>query len=327
MRLGEVTRRRYTSPVPRNRTARAAVLGVTVRRPTAGKPSSRATAQTRRRLVVGGLVFVALVLVTLSFREGDDGPVTSAQNGAAAALRPFQVAADRIAEPFRDAYAWVDGLFDARSDAEALRAENETLRQQVVQGQLARRENGRLRELLQFRDGPRLPDGFEGLAAAVISRPAGAYAQAIVVAVGWNDGVRVDDPVVTADGLVGTVSRVGSRTAKVTLLTDDQSAVSAVDLVTDAAGIVRPGHGPRAPLRLDRVPKEAVVGVGDTLVTAGWESPRLASLYPKGIQIGRVTSVGRTDTDLYTQVQVEPFADLASLQAVLVLVPADRGAR
>jgi rod shape-determining protein MreC len=311
--------------VPRNRTARAAVLGVTVRRPSAGKPSSRATSATRRRLVVGALVLVALVLVTLSFREGNDGPVTSVQSGAAAAMRPFQVAADRIAEPFRDAYAWADSLFDARSDAERMREENETLRQQVVQGQLAQRENDRLRELLEFRDGPRLPDGFRGLAAGVISRPAGAYAQSIVVAAGWNDGVRVDDPVVTADGLVGTVSRVGTRTARVTLLTDDQSAVSAVDLVTDAAGIVRPGHGPRAPLRLDRVPKEAVVRVGDTVVTAGWESPRLASLYPKGIQIGRVTSVGRTDTDLYTQVQVEPFADLSSLQAVLVLVPGDRG--
>jgi rod shape-determining protein MreC len=313
--------------VPRNRTARAAVLGVTVRRPAAGRASSRTTAATRRRLVVGGLLLVALVLVTLSFRESDDGPVTSAQNGAAAVLRPFQVAADRIAEPFRDAYGWLDSLFDARSDAERLQAENELLRQQVVQGQLARSENARLRELLEYRDGPRLPDGFRGLAAGVISRPAGAYAQSIVVAAGWNDGVRVDDPVVTADGLVGTVSRVGSRTARVTLLTDDQSAVSAVDLVTDAAGIIRPGHGPRAPLRLDRVPKEAVVQVGDTVVTAGWQSPRLSSLYPKGIQIGRVTSVGRTDTDLYTQVQVEPFADLSSLQAVLVLVPADRGER
>jgi cell shape-determining protein MreC len=38
-----------------------------------------------------------------------------------------------------------------------------------------------------------------------------------------------------------------------------------------------------------------------------------------------VTSVGRADTDLFTQVQVEPFADLSSLEAVLVLVPSDRG--
>jgi rod shape-determining protein MreC len=65
--------------------------------------------------------------------------------------------------------------------------------------------------------------------------------------------------------------------------------------------------------------------VGDTVVTAGWRSRRFSSLYPPGILIGSVTSVGRADTDLFTQVQLEPFADLSSLEAVLVLVPSDRG--
>ena len=301
------------------------MLGVSVRRTAEGKPSSRTTAALRRRLVVGGLVLLSLVLVTLSFRDADDGPVANAQEGVATVLRPFQVAADRIAEPFRDAYGWVDGLFDARSDAERLRAENETLRQQVDQGRLAARENDRLRALLAYRSGPRFPSEYRGVATAVISRPTGAYAQAIVIAAGRNDGVRVDDPVVTQDGLVGKVSRVASRTAKVTLLNDDQSAASALDVQTGAFGIVRPGRGPRSPLRLDRVPKAADVRVDDTIVTSGWGSPPLSSLYPRGIRIGRVTSVGYTDTDLYTQVQVTPFADLASLQAVLVLIPRDRG--
>ena len=73
------------------------------------------------------------------------------------------------------------------------------------------------------------------------------------------------------------------------------------------------------------MPKEAVVRFGDTVVTSGWSSPRFSSLYPRGIRIGRVTSVGRTDTDLYTQVQVTPFADLGALEAVLVLIPETRG--
>jgi rod shape-determining protein MreC len=300
------------------------VLGVSVRRPTEGKPSTRTTAALRRRLVVGGLVLLSLVLVTVSFREDGDGPVGSAQEGAAAVLRPLQVATDRVAEPFRDAYGWVDSLFDARSDAARLEKENELLRQQIAERRLALRENARLRALLAYRNGPRFPEGYSGLATAVINRPAGAYAQAIVVAAGRNDGIRLHDPVVTQDGLVGRVSRVGPRTAKVTLLTDEQSAASAIDIETDAAGIVRPGQGPRAPLRLDRVAKEADVRVGDTVVTSGWSSPRLSSLYPRGIRIGRVTSVGYTDTDLYTQVQVTPFADLGALEAVLVLIPEDR---
>ena len=183
----------------------------------------------------------------------------------------------------------------------------------------------RLRSLRQVKSGPRFPEGFDGVSAEVIYRPPGAYAQTIVIAAGREDGIRVDDPVVTAQGLVGTVSKLGSRTARVTLLTDDQSAVSATILGSQAAGIVRRGQGPRAPLRLVRVPKEAIVQVGDTVVTAGWRSRRFSSLYPPGILIGRVTSVGRADTDLFTQVQLEPFANLSSLEAVLVLVPSDRG--
>jgi rod shape-determining protein MreC len=280
----------------------------------------------RRRLVVGGLVLLSLVLVTVSFREDGSGPLASVQNGAAAVLRPFQVAADRVAEPFRDAYGWTSSLLDARSDAARLEKENELLRQQVAERRIAQRENVTLRKLLAYRSGPRFPEGYSGLAAAVISRPAGAYAQAIVIAAGREDGVRNDDPVVTQDGLVGKVSRVSSRTARVTLLTDDASAASALDVETQAFGIVRSGDGARAPLRLDRVPKEARVAVDDTIVTSGWSSPRLSSLYPRGIRIGRVTSVGRTDTDLYTQVQVTPFADLSSLEAVLVLIPVNRGA-
>lgn len=274
---------------------------------------------------MGILVVLALVLVTLSFREDQDGPVSDAQSAAASVLRPFQVAADRVAEPFRDVYSWADGLVDARADAERLSRENEALRQQNVRGRLAEQQNARLNALLEFRSGPRFPEDYQGIAAEVIYRPPGAYAQAIVIAAGRNDGIRVDDPVVTARGLVGTVSRVFSSTARVRLLSDDQSAVSATVLGTEASGIVRRGQGPRAPLRLLRVPKEAVVEVDDTIVTAGWRSRRFSSLYPPGILIGRVTSVGRADTDLFTQVQLEPFADLSSLEAVLVLVPADRG--
>jgi rod shape-determining protein MreC len=306
--------------VPRNRTVRSAVLGVSVRRPAAGNSTSRSTAALKRRLVVGCLALLSLVLVTLSFGR-DRGPLSGAQDTGAAILRPFQIATDRVAEPFRDAWAWFDGLFDARSDADRLAEENEQLRQELVRSEIAVSENARLRALLKYRSAPAFPDGYAGRAAAVIARPAGPYAQSIVVAVGRKDGVEVGDPVVTQDGLVGRVIRVADRSARVVLLTDEQSAVSALDASTDGQGIVRRGQGPRSALRLDRVPKEQVVRAGDTIVTAGWRTARLSSLYPRGIPIGKVTSVGQTDTYPYKQVLLEPFVDFTSLDAVLVLVP------
>lgn len=268
-------------------------------------------------------MLASLVLVTLAFGR-EEGTVAGVRSGAASATQPLQLAANRVAEPFRDAWGWVSSLVTAHGDARRLAQENEELRQRLVRGDLALRENDRLRALLDFEAAPDFPGGFDGLAAAVIARPAGAYAQAIVIAAGRKDGVAVDDPVVTEDGLVGRVSQVVDGSARVVLLTDERSAVSAVVVRTDAAGIVRRGQGPRSALRLDRVPKEQQVRRGDTIVTAGWKAAGLQSLYPRGIPIGRVASVGQSDTFPYKQVQVEPFADFAALDAVLVLIPEER---
>jgi rod shape-determining protein MreC len=309
--------------VPRHRTARTAVLGVNVRRPATGRPASRTTSALRRRIVVGVLVVLALTLITFSFRQPDTGPLAPVESAASEALRPFTIAGERVAQPFRDVYGWADSLLTARSDAKRLREENEALRQQAIQNQFAANENDKLKALLAFRDGPRFPADFTGVAAAVIARPTGSFQQDVVVATGSNDGVALNAPVVTEDGFLGRVTRVYSRSARVTLLTDEQLAVSALDVKSGALGIVKHGRASASTLIFDRVPKKLKVAVGDTIVTAGWRSSKLASLYPRGIPIGRVTSVGQADTDLWKQVQVEPFADFDRVDAVLVLVRKD----
>ena len=272
-------------------------------------------------MAVGVLVLISLVLITLTFRSGDDGPLAGVQSAGSSVLRPFAVGFERVAQPFRDAYGWADSLLDARSEAKRLREENRDLRQRAIQSEFALQENMYLRSLHQYLDGPRFPDDFQPVIAEVIGHPAGAFVQAIVIAAGSNNGVSVNDSVVTADGLVGIVTRVAPRTARVQLLTDQEAAVSAVDLRTGARGIVRHARGTRETLVLDRVRKLDVIKVGHEIVTAGWRAAGLSSLYPKGIPIGEVTSVGQTDTDLFQQVQVDPYVDFGSLDAVIVLLP------
>ena len=308
------------SSVPRNRTARSAVLGLPVRRPASRPLSSRSTSALRRRIVLGVLVLAALALITASFRESSDGPLHDAQGAVAGALQPLEVAIERVARPFRDAYGWTKDLFDARSENEKLRAENELLQQQVIQNESALQQNVQLKRLLEYREGPTFPSDYDGVAAQVIARPASAFEQEIVVTAGSDDGVRLNAAVVTADGFVGTVTKVTSGAARVRLLTDESSAVSSVDLRTRASGVVVHGQSGDS-LVLDRVSKKEVVHVGDEIVTAGWRANGLASLYPKGIPIGRVSFVGGLSTDLWQQVLVESDVDFSSLDSVLVLAP------
>jgi rod shape-determining protein MreC len=305
--------------VPRNRTARSAVLGLGVRRPAPRPFPSRNRSAVRRRVVLGSLVLLSLALITVSFRERPDGPLHDAQGAVADALQPVEVAIERVARPFRDAYGWTKDLFNARSENERLRAENEQLKQQVIQNESALQENPRLRSLLNYKNSPAFPQEFDGIAAEVISQPSRAFDQTIVVAAGTDDGVTVDAPVVTADGLVGTVTRVTANAARVRLLTDESSAVSALDLRTGASGIVEHGQSGDS-LVLSRVSKKEVVRRGDEVITAGSRSGQLASRYPKGIKIGHVTLVGQLNTDLYWQVLVVSDVDFSALDSVLVLI-------
>jgi rod shape-determining protein MreC len=307
----------------RNRTPRLAVLGQSVRRPAASPLTSRSGSALRRRIVVVSFVVLSLALITVSFRESDSGPVHGIQNAGAAVLRPFEVVTERVARPFRDAYHWFDGLVSARSENERLRNENEQLRQQYVAARSALNDVAVLTRLLEFERGPDFPKDFQAVNADVLTTSS-QFKQQITIAAGSKHGVRKDDPVVTAAGLIGKVTRVTPTVSQVTLLSDPTSAVAAQDLTSGASGIIRHGAGGGPALFLDRVTKDEVVLVNDVIVTAGTQQGALPDIYPAGIMIGRVTSSGQSDTMPFKTVQVEPYADLNAVDAVAVLIPNGR---
>ena len=265
------------------------------------------------------LSLLSLALVTVYFRESDGGVLHGVQSTGATVLRPFEVGAERVARPFRDAAGWFGGLLDAKSENKQLKDEVEQLRQQLILSGSALRENVQLKKLLDYREGPRFPTDYRPLAARVIARAPSQFEQQIVVSAGKNDGVTKHDAVVTADGLVGEVTKVASHVAQVTLLTDETSAVSAIDIRTNAAGIAQHGQS-ESSLILDRVTKDQVVDKGDVVVTSGFRSGDLSSLYPRGIPVGVVTSAGQSDTDVYKQIQLDPFVDFSNIDAVIVLL-------
>jgi rod shape-determining protein MreC len=307
--------------VPRNRTARLAVLGAAVPRSRPVSYSSRSSTALRRRLVAGALVLLSIVLITIYFRESANGGLHRVQNGGATILRPFEVAADRIAAPFRDVYGYFAGLANAKSENERLRSQVDRYRQLWIDSAAAKKENEALRPLIRYAASPRFPKNYDSVAADVIARPPSEFEQAITISAGSANNVRLDDPVVTDDGLVGRVTKVARHAALVTLLTDETSAVSVVDLNTGARGIVHHGSDPSSALSVDRVTTDQVVKTGDVISTSGWRSGPLESIYPRGIPVGFVQSVGQIDTDLFKHVQLHPFVDFGSLNTVLVLIP------
>jgi rod shape-determining protein MreC len=273
--------------------------------------------------VAGVLVFVSIVLITIYFREPASGGLHGVQSAGAAVLRPFEVGAERVAAPFRDAYGWFAGLFHAKSENADLRAQVRKLSSQVIQQQTARQENGELKRLLHYVSSPDFPNGYRYVSTGIISRSPNEFQQQVGIDAGSTSGIRQDDPVVNADGLVGLVTKVAHDNAEVTLLTDPSVNVPAMDLTTKATGVVSHGQG-RGTLNLDRVSKSSTIHPNDWIVTQGWRLGPLKSNYPKGIPVGIVAGASQNDVDLYWQIQLRPRVDFSSLQSVLVLIPKTR---
>jgi rod shape-determining protein MreC len=276
----------------------------------------------RRRAVLTLLIIGSFLLLTVTYGQGSGG----IQQGISTVFGPLQEGADRALKPARDLVGWFDETFEARGENDRLRSELEQVRTQAVAGQEALQENEQLRKLVELDGGSAIAfSTFEPVTGRVIARSPTIWHSAVTIDLGGGDGVAVDDPVISGDGLVGRVASVQTRSAQVTLITDHTSAVSAKVLPGGAQGVVRPDVGDPEDLVLDFIVSARKIGAGQPVVTAGWRASDIASLFPAGLPIGEVTEASIVEQEASQQVHLRPYADLANLDFVQVLTGGSRG--
>jgi len=273
----------------------------------------------RRRAVLGVFVGLSVALLTAYFGESGGGVLHALQRGTQEALAPIETGASRALKPVRDLFGWFGDSIDAKKDNDKLRREVESLRSELAQAQTAKHDNRQLRGLVGLRREASFPRGTDPVGARVIARSPTVWYTSVKIDKGRADGIRIHQPVIAAGGLAGKVTRVTGGTAEVTLITDSQSAVSAQVMPNGANGIVKPEVGNPNDLLLDFVEKGMRVRKGTTVVTSGFSSDRVRSIFPRGIPIGRVTKVDLDEVELYQRVHLKPFADVRRLDFVQVL--------
>lgn len=279
----------------------------------------------RRRAVLALLVALSIGLLTVYFGESASGGLHSMQRGFMEGLAPLQEGASRALKPARDFGGWVGDIFDAKSENKRLHREVQSLRSRLTAAETGQRDVTELRSLVGFNRSSQFPSGFNTVTGRVIGRSPTVWYSTITIDKGRSSGVRVDQPVIAGNGLVGKISAVARGASQVTLLTDHTSGVSAQVVPNGAAGLVKPRVGDPSDLILDFVEKGRPVPRGATVITAGWRSSRLESLFPRGIPIGRVSKVDIKERELYQRVHLHPFVDLRDIDVVQVLTPASGG--
>jgi rod shape-determining protein MreC len=274
----------------------------------------------RRRAVLAVLLAVSLVLLTIYFSESVGGGLHAIQRGAGEALSPLEEGAARAFKPVSDLAGWVGDVADAKKENKQLKAEVKNLRGQLAELATNKSEAAQLRELLQVSSN--LPKDAETVTARVIAHSPTVWYSTIQIDKGRSDGVRVNQPVITAGGLAGKVIDTSGGSARVALITDASSAVSAEIMPKGVKGIVKPEIGGKD-LILDFIPKNSRVRRGEVVVTSGFRSGELESLFPRGIPIGKVGSVNQDQLEIYQRVRVRPYADLRDMDFVQVIT--DKG--
>ncbi len=148
--------------------------------------------------------------------------------------------------------------------------------------------------------------------ARIIGRNVSNWYRAVIINKGQQDGIEQEMGVITEAGVVGRVIRVNPRTAVVLLLTDPNVAVTAMIQKSRDEGIIQ--GTPQGAIQMKYLPPLSPVEVGDRIVTSG-----LAGDFPRGLQIGKIQSLIKADTDLFQAAEIIPIVDFAKLEGVLVI--------
>ena len=196
---------------------------------------------------------------------------------------------------------------------DGLRRENQQLRLQAMQAQETASENARLRQLVGWQQ--QTPWKLK-LARVVLREPANWW-RTVQIDLGSRDGLRVNLPVLTMDGLVGRISSVSLTRSQVVLLGDPNCKVSARVEETRDIGII----GASGPLETEFVElgylsRNANLKPAQNVVTSGD-----GGIFPKGIPIGKIVDARILDYGLRTEARVRLAANLNALEEVWVMFP------
>lgn len=273
----------------------------------------------RRRAVLVVLVGLSIALLTVYFGENGGGILHSLSRGTSAVFSPLEKGVSVVFRPVRNLANGTSDLFHAKKQNKELKTEVQQLRSQLAQAQTAQRDAAQLRALVGLPRQSNFAAGGKLVTARVVTRSPTVWYSIVNINKGSSDGIHINDPVIAAGGLAGKVTAVTGGESQVTLITDESSAVSAEVMPDGSSGIVKPEVGNPNDLLLDFIQKGANITRGQTVITSGFTSSRLDSIFPRGIPIGRVTRVEPSELELYQRVHLEPYAQLRRMDFVQVL--------
>lgn len=259
-----------------------------------------------RPLIV--LCLVSILLLTFYIREGENGPIHSVRGAVSVVTTPVRVLGSLVATPFNAAGNVMGNLTASQETLSELREQNAELTAQVAELSESKKTSERLESLLNLQSTYSLTS----TAARIIGNSSDAWSRAVTIDKGTAAGFSCGMAVCNSGGVIGQIVEVSATTSTVQLITDEGSGVSAMIQSTRAQGMLQ--GQPDGSLRLSYVSTESDVKVGDIVITSG-----IGGVYPKGLPLGTVSSVEKSDNDVYYTIVVRAQSTAENNEEVLVI--------
>jgi rod shape-determining protein MreC len=256
-------------------------------------------------LILFALINIILLSVSTKNRHGS----SIVDRVVMAGIAPFQEGVMRSLAACEHVWSHYFDLITVKEECDQLKrllAQAELDKSRCLESELAYQ---RLGKLLDMRNS--LPARL--LAAEVVGLDPSGWFKTIIINRGTRDGVSKGMPVIAPEGIVGQIVSPSYEYSKVLLIIDPSSSVDALVQRSRARGIVE-GNSEQY-CRFKYVVRKADVQVGDTVISSG-----LDRLFPKGLRMGSVQAVARSQSGIFQEVRVRPFVDFARLEEVLVML-------
>ncbi len=251
---------------------------------------------------------ISLLLLTFYIREGEEGPVHSIRSGVSIVATPIRMAGALVVTPFNALGNVVGNLTTSQETLSELKQENADLTAQVAELSEAKKTAERLESLVGLQSTYNLTS----TAARIIGSSSDAWSRTVTIDKGSASGFAVGMAVCNSGGVIGQIVEVSATTSTVQLATDEGSGISAMVQSTRAQGMLR-GQADGT-LRLSYVSTDYDVAVGDIVITSG-----IGGVFPKGLPLGTVSSVEKSDNDVYYTIVVRAQSTAENNEEVLVI--------
>jgi rod shape-determining protein MreC len=247
------------------------------------------------------LVCVSLLLLLLD----NSGLLNVPKRGVQAVSVPIQYGLYKSTQTLGNEFSFI---FLARRAFQENKALTEQLAQVLSENADLRRSLAQAQGFLQEQQSLN-PQVYTTVAARPVSMN-----RYLVVDQGSDAGIKVGEPVVYKDTMLGTIKQVSPKSSQVVLTTDPDSKIAAFSSNQNgkAEGILLGQFG--SDMLMDQILHKENVSIGDLVYTSGTQGP-----LPRGLVLGSVSSVLQNQNQIFKQATIKPLFQIADLDILFVI--------